>query len=495
VSSGAAWGRIHRATVVVIAAALLALFVREAVVARPFVGGQDFTYEVLVSRDLANGVRDLPDARYEHLPGLQHFWRLAILAGGGSLASLQWIYLAVLALDLVLVGALARRIGGSAEAVLLAVVWTFTLDGALQVYLACGETIALLPCLAGVLAWSGKPLRGREGLLRAIALGAGLGLAVYVKRQAGLVALGAAALLPARLAREGAEPEATAPHAAEASRPEWRALVAIPLAALSVFLTGILLEGRGLEPLRISLGVLARYQAYGSALENELLVVRGCPALLVGPALLVAWVVQLARRRPDPFLGFAAIAASAVLLQFTKRPYAHHALLAAPFLALGVVALGRALPARASPVFLALALLLGAPLAHARYAGPPESERPWPTDEATRAEVAALARHVHPGEDVLLLPPEGRNELHWILGTTARSNPLGYGWAPELAISLDGVRWPTVDAVIVLRPRSDYDLLHWVNHGCWPVVASLPDRGFAPVFSGAVITVYRRKSG
>jgi hypothetical protein len=525
----------------VIAVALLALFVNEAVVAREFVGGVDFYQDVVVSRDLANGVRDIPDARYEHLPGLQHFWRAAIVLFGGSLASLQWTYLAVVALDLLLVGALALRLGASPEAALLAVAWMFTLDGKLQLYLACGERVAILPCLLGLLAWSGRPLRGRDGLLRAVALGVGLGLGVYMKRQAGLVALGAAALLPPRFlspgqgagepepkataphaaeqgagepepkataphaAEQGAgepEPKATAPHAEERPSPEWRALVAIPVAALTVLVGAVLLEGRGLEPFRLALGALARYRSYGSPLENELIIIRQCPALLVGPALLLVWLNAVARRRIPaaelPFLGFAAIAASAAFLQFTKRPYAHHGLLATPFLALGAVRFGQVFldvePAVARPLVLALALFLGAPLEHARF-GPADLEHPWPADEATRAEVLAVARHVRPGEDVLLLPPEGRNELHYILGTTARSNPVGYDWAPELGLTLEGVRWPTVDAVIVLRPRSDYDLLHWMSFDCNAVVASLEGRGFAPVFSGTVLTVYRRKSG
>jgi hypothetical protein len=112
-------------------------------------------------------------------------------------------------------------------------------------------------------------LAGLWGLARAIALGVGLGLAVYVKQLGGLLALGALSLPLMNLA------------APKESRHDWAYLAAVPAIALLVLLVGIAAEGEGLAPLRLGLDALSSYPATGTFRLNLLWVVVHAPLLAV----------------------------------------------------------------------------------------------------------------------------------------------------------------------------------------------------------------------
>src|SRR5262249_1923437 len=130
----------------------------------------------------------------------------------------------------------------------------FVISG-LEGYQGFLEPIATLPALAGTLAWGGEPLRGRAGIARAIALGAGLGLAVFPTLKAA-PPLGGFVALASGLASKEAE-----------KRPEPRALAALPLAAILAFALALLNEGHGLLPLARGLEFAGRYRALGTSVS------------------------------------------------------------------------------------------------------------------------------------------------------------------------------------------------------------------------------------
>ena len=109
-------------------------------------------------------------------------------------------------------------------------------------------------------------------------MGIFLGLSVYMKQQAGLLTLGAAALFLGRLASD------------RSARHGWPHLVVIPLVALAALSLGLLAEGRGWVPWQRGLQWAAGYGREGSLLLNLYTQVRGdeSAALAAGLSVL-AW--------------------------------------------------------------------------------------------------------------------------------------------------------------------------------------------------------------
>src|SRR5262249_6516434 len=122
---------------------------------------------------------------------------------------------------------------------------------------------------------------------------------------------------------------------------------------------------------------------------------------------------------------------------------------------------GRCGPAIRAAAVLAAAALVG-PLDDGNIRGrspslplwPPRARSPdgpwcWRREPRVASGLVALAEVVKPGQDVLVFPPN-RNDVHYILGTTSRSFPIAYSWAPRMG-TFDDVRWETLDAVIFVR--------------------------------------------
>ena len=211
-------------------------------------GGSGFLLQILLyARDLANEVPSVSLDRDGYLPGVYIFWRFALWATGGSVGRVGWVYLALLALNAILTAVVlcVRRsprvlLSWAAFGTWRPLPGTRGSDG-------LTEPIATAPLLLGLAIWAGRPLRGDGGTRRALALGAGIGLALYVKQPAGLLALGALALIADNV-RNPSRP----PHA-------WSLLIALPVVAGLLFLTAVLGEGAGLLPLRIALRLLPIY--------------------------------------------------------------------------------------------------------------------------------------------------------------------------------------------------------------------------------------------
>lgn len=365
------------------------------------------------------------------------------------------------------------------------------LDFGLEGLIGATEPVATLPVLLGLWAWGGEPLRGRAGWWRALALGLALGLAVFVKQQAGLLALAWLGLLPDWRAR----------------RHEPGPLLAIPAAASALLL--LLLWRSG------GLGALARgldtARGYGvgadGAVGSSLPVVLSLVAALAAAALLPLALRALAGEAWARGAAFALAAGVAALGQLIVRDYRHYALLGLPLLCVAGVALiaqglvragalqrGRELFAPLAAVQGALALAVALVPAEARSpsAFPQVPATEWPASRAAAADLEELRRQVAPGSQLVLLPPR-RAAVHFLLGTRADRWPTGYFWGPpERGLALRVVRDPKVDAVLQVAPADGSDEVNVADFGVPEALAALPALGYVPVFRGRDLVLWRR---
>lgn len=486
----------------------LAGALRYLTTAYPLIEGVDFFFYACVARDYLHGLADAPLSRYGYFPGGYRVLQFLMSLFGESLPALQLSVAGLLVANAVLSAAIVARCTTSLAAGAMAGFWTLMLATRFEALHGTTEPIATLFALAGVFAWAGLPLTGRQGWRRALLLAAGLGLATWTKQQGGLVAVGAAVLgLHFAMSRSGQRDSA------------WQVMT-VPAAALAVFLVAVLLEGRGLEPLRIGLGLVGQYGAEGSLPANlpALAKQTGAAAWLVLIALFF-WIVMLGSAfangiRQEPWVmvvGFSLIAALATLLQFTKRPYFHYALLAAPFVAIAVTTMAaRAAQAAVAAwprfrplVLLAAAGLLAAPVT--ATSGASGYFQAWPLDWDPRVahgkpwhmaagiaqDLESLSELVAKGEDMLVLPPR-RNVFHFMLGTRSLSNPSGYGWgAPGVSRALES---RSLGAVLVLDPHTfdDADKSTCRAVGCDEAVSALAANGFTQSTRLGSMTLWRR---
>jgi hypothetical protein len=481
---------------------------RYAALVRPHVEGIDFYFYVCVVRDLASGATDLAMTRYWYFPGAYTFWRAAFVLGGGSLDALQWVYLGVLGLNAAAVGLVAGRACGHAGAGVLGALWYLTVASRLEGLYGQTEPIMTLPVLLGLLAWGGVPLAGGAGVVRAAALGLGLALALYVKQQGGLLALGWLALLGPAVRQPASVRGGRAP------------LLMVPLTSMTVFLVLMLLEGHGLEPLRRGLAAVITYERHGDIGANLRALQVQDRMLNAGAGLAavtflgvhgLSWFRPLRAEPWVPMLGFTTVAGFAALIQFAKRAYLHYALLAAPFLIIAAliaaVALGRILAARLRAPALTGTLALGLaalPVAQASSGvvglvfWPPGAAPllshgiPWRLVPEIVRDLQALRPAVREGEDVLVLPPR-RSEVHLLLGTRAVTLKNGYRWAePEPGEAVQAIRSGRLDAVLVLHGHLDEsDALVWTWFEGDAAVAALPAAGFRVVRETPTMTLWR----
>jgi hypothetical protein len=442
-----------------------------AVHARPTVGGDDFFSLICFSRDLASGAADVSNARYGYFPGSYLVFRAAITALGGSLATLQWVYLMTLLASAALTGLAAGRVTKSFEVGVVTALLSHGLGLHAQGLDGCIGPLAPVPALAGLAIFGGDPPTGRRGLARACALGAGLGLALAMKQQAGLIALGAAALLVRR-------PRAP--------------VFLLPAAAIVAFGIVIALEGQGLDPLRIGLGTVQTYGAQGSFVTNVFGTLHHPRALgaaffaSLGAVVAWAWIVlsrpALREEGWVSVLGFSGIAALASFVQFARRDYAHYALIGLPFLAIGLTLLA----ARRRLVLAGLGVL-----ALALWASGPFPPR-FRNDPVVRADLEQIRPLVNPEKDELVVFPLRRNDVHYLLGTRVRFAPRGYSWEASLGRWRDR-DWTRVTAVLVSgRDRFAPERETEEETERREVLAFLAGNGFKPVATTETFVLFRR---
>ena len=491
------------------------------VAGRPSIGGVDFYYYFCAARDRAAG-STVPSLHYSYFPGVYTFWKAAILVTGGSLASAQWTYVAVLGLDAALVAAIVGRATRSVPAALFAALWTGVMASHLDLFEGCTEPLALVPALAAILVWNGARLEGRAGAARALVLGTGLGLALYSRQQAGLLSLGWLSIL------------VSLPLTPPGRRHRLGLVFLVPLAAIVTVGVGIAAEGQGLVPLRTGLqfvvGSVGGQLRTAGASKNTLLenasavarLLREVPSFAAAAGLTlavgVAWLAarKSARLREvlgepgepaSSLVGFAAGAGLATFLQLAKLPYRHYLLLGAPFFAIaatiGASRLLRPASGRRGALRELTALGLAAILL-ARTDGDPACFHAWP-DVPGRAvppcgrwerepeiarELSELARLVHPGEELLVWPP-GKNAVHYLLGTHSHAYPQGYGWAVDLGDA--GLRWEELDAVVLLPPATEPERVAWAEWQSEAFVRGLASHGLHEVARLPRMTLWRRE--
>ncbi len=434
---------------------------------RPFIGGVDFFFFLCNARDMLADPQVVAPNAYRYFPGAYAFWRTVMWSEGGDLGGLQNAYVAVLIANGVLCSAVVFRLTRKMAAGVFAAVWYLVVCSRFQGLTGVVEPLATVPFLVGLLCWGGVPLRGVGGMLRAIALGAGLGGALLCKQQAGLLSLGAVWLL---LSWRLVEP----------SRRHWLlALGLLPLTAASVLLVGILAEGRGWLPLQQALNMLTTYPAEGSWVRNLYVQLRGDESLAVVGLMVglgvVAILFSAPRRRQlvgTPWLevvGYCLVASVATLLQFRTRPYGHYMLLAVPALVVASVTLAvKTIPdyvrkGRFQPLRWGL-LLVAAAVPLANTAGNPRTLHVWrlrlPADyypqllwhqqPRVAADLRRLRRHVQPGQTLYVLPPR-HNAAHFLLQTRS---PAPWGYSFQMP-ALNDVPAQRFDSVLVLSGGLD----------------------------------------
>ncbi|HVU03200.1 MAG TPA: hypothetical protein VHE30_15675 [Polyangiaceae bacterium] len=497
-------------TVVACVTALFAAFaaIRAAaflVELRPEVQGTDFFYFLCFARDWIDGI-PVTELSFAYFPGIYAFYRLALRVGHQDLGVVQWAYVLVLAGNAaalgVAVGRTVRRFALGALAAVAYVAAASRLEGGFGI----AEPVGTLPLAIAVAVWAGEPLRGRRGVLLALVLGAGIGLAVFVKQQCALQAAGWGPLVLAT---------AFTPRE---SRHEPRALLLVPAAAIATFLIGVLSQGFGLMPIRVGLEAIPSYQAHASFMENLGVVFgRVGPLALAGLISAPIVVYFTVRRAPNSehalnVAAFALGSAGGSLLQFIKRGYAHYGLVTVPWLVL-LAAIGLALLHERAPErvressaaqlgwlsLAALSFVQTDPRARHTFAL-------WPDPLSFRApalghrwreremvgDLAQARRFVHPGEDVLVLPPR-HNEVHFLLGTRSLSFAEHYAWAGmHTGNTLRALKSKTLSAVIVLPPRGQTDDAVWRDHDCTQAVAALSGNGFRRALNVRSLSVWVR---
>jgi hypothetical protein len=494
-------------TVLAIAWVAVAAF-RYLALARPRMEGVDFYYFACIARDFLQGTANASLPHYAYFPGGYRYLQAAMAVFGEDLSALQYVVAGTLVANAVLCGVITARCVQSVGAGVLAALWYLMLASRFEALYGTTEPISTLFALAGLLAWGGRPLRGTEGWRRALLLGIGLGLAAWTKQQGGLAALGAGVLALNYAFNRPAVRDSP-----------WQVL-GVAVTAAGAFLIAILLEGHGLAPLRIGLGLVERYAAEGSLMGNlgPLAKQAGLAGWVILPVAFF-WVAMLGSAfttgaRQEPWVavaGFCMIAALAAAAQFTKRAYLHYALLAVPFVAIAVtVIVARAAQAiaSASPRFgpfaaIAAAGLLVMPAATGALrdgylrAWPPSWQpavaqgAPWHESADVAADLQSLKGLVRPGEDVLVLPPR-RNVIHLVLGTRAGESRSGYGWSPGDDTPV--LRSPRLRAVIVLDKQAmdEIDVATCKLRHCGRAIDALAASGFGPPIQLRTMSLWRR---
>jgi hypothetical protein len=344
-----------------------------------------------------------------------------------------------------------------------------------------------------------------------LALAAGFGLALYTKQQGGLLALGAAGLLPALRSADPLE---------KYTLRQW---LLIPLVGIGVFVLAMWMEGGGLSAVALGLQFAAGYRPEGSwsdHLGRALAMTQPISNFLpAGVAVcLVGWLYR--DRLPPlpkpllPALGISLCSALGAMLQFSKRGYLHYALLMLPSLILiagltidalirwlpPVIQHGRARVRTAAVAGTAALLLLhaaGTPAfvqhAAAQFGTP---TKPAGFTERVKETFPDLCRHVPPDSELLLIPSR-EQVVHWMCRTRAVSFQPGYAWwTLSPAPYLNALASPGLAYVFVFSDEAGpYEQRFFLENGRAEIEQTLKRQGFREAFTFGGGTLYRRERG
>ncbi|MCI0602936.1 hypothetical protein L0156_07970 [bacterium] len=483
--------------------------IRYMVMIRSRIEGIDFYSYACIARDLAEGIPDVTPIRHAYFPGVFMFWQIPFALGNGSLEWLQWWYLSLIAANAVAVAAVVIRATRNIYAAVLAALFYINLCSRCEGFEGTTEPLSTLPFFLGLSIWGGRSLLGRAGLLRCLALGAGLGLALLAKQQGGLLSLGAISLLVVYRFQD------------QAKQVNLRRLFLLPLFAMITFLIGFLLEGSGLEPLW---SAFPKIRSYGSDVGFWDTVAKhvrlSWPLAPLSVFASLVWLACLLVRKyrvmiVQPWcqvLGFTCIAGYASLIPFFSRGYAHYGLLPGPMFIVAVVicfvSVIKFLPATyKTPLAYALLILIAVyPLVRTKttsrnfYLWPIDSavvppQRPaWHRTPAIWSDLMKLRSYVKKGESLLALPPR-RFEIHYSLGTHSGITLVGPPWSEIVPLSTV-INSTNLNAVIIINPkyRDEEDVSMCSILRCDTAITTLKELNFAPVVDFETMALWRPKS-
>ncbi len=414
------------------AAALLALLLVAVpaawfVAGAPHFGGYDSYFFFLYADDLAKSASTTSFARYSYFPGSYAFWRVAAATFGRNYAAFQYVFAGVAFVNAALTGLIVRVTGGARLLAAGAFGGYLIFGRRLELWVMTTEPLATLAALFGVLVWLVCLRKGRERL-GLIALGVGYGLAVFTKQQGAFVAAGAVGLVPSLWGGARSWSRALADGAI------------VVAAALATFAAAMTLDGGGIAAVKLGLATAVGYESRGGLPAHLVGLALWSPALFAGlAAATILWIPAFLRGRERPgenrraLLGVWALGvatAIVTLLQYTKRGYAHYALLTLPFALIAIASAAtwswerfrasldpKRLAVATGAAVVAVAALLGAEA----WALPAQPALPPPLHE----KYLSMCEGIEPGKRLLLLPSR-ENALHWACGTNARGTRWGY---------------------------------------------------------------------
>ncbi len=484
----------------------LAVAVEFVVSARPSVGGIDFYFYLLYARELADGLKDVMQERYIYFPGVFTFWASVFRISDGSLASLQWAYLGVVIVNGVLVGAILSTITRQWQVGVVATGIYLIVASRIDGLAGITEPIATVPFLFGLWAWI--ILRGLgKAPVDLVALGSGLGLALYAKQQGGLLALGALGLLPALSATFVTNPYTV------------RQFLILPTTAVGVFSIAMVVEGGGLPAIQRGLLFAQEYPAQGAWAEHTLRVFQLIQPLsnllLSGCALWILSLVALPWRRACTetvvlTLGLTVFSVVGCLLQFLKRGYLHYALLSLPSILIAagltvflVIKLLEVLAARWPQYSTTVVLVGGIFFLSLNSLGTTsfveDMTRMMATVHQRKAQedfgkaFVPLCRRVQSGAALLMIPPR-ENRVHWFCDTRSIAWRIKNPWEHP-----DPYVWKTLLAekdlnqvFLFSKSYGDFEKRFFENNDWSVFLQELELRGFRRTFDFEFGQLFRR---
>ncbi|MEP3482719.1 MAG: hypothetical protein ABJZ55_25975 [Fuerstiella sp.] len=438
------------------------------------IDGTDLYFFVCHGRDFAMGYQPSQPASYLYFPGVYRVWSVVFYVFPVSVFVVQWTVMIALLLNAVLVGALVYRLANS--------FWFSCVGASLYVALSTrfeglqgtGEPMATLPFLFGIVCW----LSLSKDVLRFAFFGIAIGLTVYMKQQAGLLSLGVASIFIWPSTDTATSPWFTG---------RWKPPFILAGIAVLVFLSSMLLEGRGLLPLKTGLEMLHRYEGQGSWIRNLSDLIRNdeVVALLAmvcacGMGLAVFQKAGFDDRHAHAF-GLLCLSSVATLLQFRVRGYYHYFLLSLPSLvvvatvvtAIGLRHIYDNRSGRSTLQRNVLLILLAAPLVigfarvgqralafemlhPSRFTNASESEGPWHLRPEVLKGIQEMKTVLEPGDELLVLPPV-RSAIYFATGTV---NSEGYAFGEFADVSQHSVA-ELSHVAFLPQPRSERDEKDW----------------------------------
>ncbi len=494
--------KLLRITVQVLALLAAANSILYLTVARHAVDSVDLFYFLCESRDKLWGINSWNDVASMHLPGVYVFWKFVLSASGGSFGAVQCAATLLLAANALLIGIIVGRMTRQLSMSILSGVLYVVLSLRYEGLTGSREILCTLPYLFGTWLWLELAENRKRLLAGSIALGIGLGTALFCKQQAGLLAIGCVVILFRRDLGSG-----------HAFRTAAGMFSTTAFAALISFLVLILCQGQGLKPIVLALQWVAQYEHENSWFLNTLSQIRNDEsfALLVAVTILGCVLIPansgFSGQRDYRFLCWQLlISATATLPQYQARGYLHYTLMAIPAVTIVFsVQLVSAWRLISGPkgwqlhgqVIIVLLFLL--PLLYngdrpilldvtenpARLLTKP-LPLPWHEEEVPARQLQELSALI-PSRSEIYLIPSGRNAVYFFLSGI---NSGGYAFKEMTPAPRINSHPP--DYVILMPESSGWSMESRPEEGGSQRLQEFIDAGYEKITSTRTVEVYRR---